>query len=423
MTLSRCSIVVARDRNGCRRARPRRRARGDQRGGRPAHPRVRDAGARACRRPCGDVDGGRRADRPARCRRQRHRAVWAPVGRSCSARTSTRSRTPAGTTDRSACSRRSPSPSGWPCAGTVARSRSSRSPTRRGLASGPPTSARAPTRAASSARGSTSSTRRGSRSATRSADAGGDPDMAVTAPVPELAGYVEVHIEQGPVLEREGLPVGVVTAIAGQTRARIVLTGEAGHAGTLPMDARRDALAAAAEVVLAVERLGRAEAGLVATVGALSLSPNVGNVVPGEARMLLDVRHADDRIRRRAADGDSRRGRADRGGARRRRGMDAAVRHPRRRARPAAPRPPRRCRPGPGSAPPRARQRRGARRGRPLPHLSGGDAVRPLRRGHQSRPARVGLRGGRRGRARRPRAGRALVRLGPGHGDAARLRT
>ena len=125
--------------------------------------------------------------------------------------------------------------------------------------------------------------------------------MAVTAPVPELAGYVELHIEQGPVLEREGLPVGVVTAIAGQTRARIVLTGEAGHAGTLPMDARRDALAAAAEVVIAVERLGRAEAGLVATVGALSLSPNVGNVVPGEARMLLDVRHADDRIRRRAA--------------------------------------------------------------------------------------------------------------------------
>ena len=91
--------------------------------------------------------------------------------------------------------------------------------------------------------------------------------MALAAPAPELAGYVEVHIEQGPVLEREGLPVGVVTAIAGQTRARITLTGEAGHAGTLPMDARRDALAAASEVVLAVERLGRATAGLVATVG------------------------------------------------------------------------------------------------------------------------------------------------------------
>ena len=80
------------------------------------------------------------------------------------------------------------------------------------------------------------------------------------------------------------------------------MTGEAGHAGTLPMDARHDALAAASEVVLAVERLGRATAGLVATVGSLSLTPNVGNVVPGETRMLLDVRHADDRVRRQAAD-------------------------------------------------------------------------------------------------------------------------
>lgn len=131
---------------------------------------------------------------------------------------------------------------------------------------------------------------------------GGEPERALEASAPELSGYVEVHIEQGPVLEREGLPVGVVTAIAGQTRARIVLTGEVGHAGTLPMDARHDALAAAAEVVLAVERRGRAEPGLVATVGALSLSPNVGNVVPGEVRMLLDLRHADDGVRRRATE-------------------------------------------------------------------------------------------------------------------------
>ena len=131
---------------------------------------------------------------------------------------------------------------------------------------------------------------------------GGDPDVALETSPPELLGYLEVHIEQGPVLEREGLPVGVVTAIAGQTRARIVLTGEAGHAGTLPMDARHDALAAAAEAVLAVERRGRAEPGLVATVGALSLSPNVGNVVPGEVRMLLDLRHADDGVRRRTAE-------------------------------------------------------------------------------------------------------------------------
>jgi hydantoinase/carbamoylase family amidase len=131
---------------------------------------------------------------------------------------------------------------------------------------------------------------------------GGDPDVALETSPPELLGYLEVHIEQGPVLEREGLPVGVVTAIAGQTRARIVLTGEAGHAGTLPMDARHDALAAAAEAVLAVERHGRAEPGLVATVGALTLSPNVGNVVPGEVRMLLDLRHADDGVRRRTAE-------------------------------------------------------------------------------------------------------------------------
>jgi hydantoinase/carbamoylase family amidase len=133
-------------------------------------------------------------------------------------------------------------------------------------------------------------------------DSGGDADLALEASAPELVGYLEVHIEQGRVLEREGLPVGVVTAIAGQTRARIVLTGEAGHAGTLPMDARHDALAAAAEAVLAVERRGRAEPGLVATVGALSLSPNVGNVVPGEVRMLLDLRHADDGVRRRTAE-------------------------------------------------------------------------------------------------------------------------
>jgi hydantoinase/carbamoylase family amidase len=131
---------------------------------------------------------------------------------------------------------------------------------------------------------------------------GGEPESALEASAPGLSGYLEMHIEQGPVLEREGLPVGVVTAIAGQTRVRIALTGEAGHAGTLPMDARHDALAAAAEAVLAVERHGRAEPGLVATVGALALSPNVGNVVAGEVRMLLDMRHADDGVRRRAAE-------------------------------------------------------------------------------------------------------------------------
>lgn len=128
-------------------------------------------------------------------------------------------------------------------------------------------------------------------------DAGGDPEAAVGAPAPRLAGYVEVHIEQGPVLEREGLPVGVVTAIAGQTRASLTLTGEAGHAGTLPMAGRRDALVAASELVLAVERIGRSREGLVATVGVLSVVLGAPNVVPAEARLSLDVRHADDEVR------------------------------------------------------------------------------------------------------------------------------
>lgn len=130
--------------------------------------------------------------------------------------------------------------------------------------------------------------------------AAGDPEAAVALPAPQLAGYLEVHIEQGPVLEREALSVGVVSAIAGQSRVRLVVRGEAGHAGTVPMAARRDALAAASETVLAVEHVGRTTDGLVATVGALSLSPNVGNVVSGEVRMLLDVRHADDDVRGRA---------------------------------------------------------------------------------------------------------------------------
>lgn len=126
---------------------------------------------------------------------------------------------------------------------------------------------------------------------------GGDPEDVLAARVPELAGYLEVHIEQGPVLEREGLPVGVVSAIAGQTRVGLTLRGQAGHAGTMPMDGRRDALAAAAEAVLAVERIGRETDGLVATVGSLTVAPGASNVVPGEARLSLDVRHADDGAR------------------------------------------------------------------------------------------------------------------------------
>ena len=90
-------------------------------------------------------------------------------------------------------------------------------------------------------------------------------------PATEL--YFEVHIEQGPVLEAEGLPLGVVTAIAGQSRFNLVFEGQAGHAGTTPMHLRRDAATAAAEFVLAAERIARAQPGLVATVGELQRPP------------------------------------------------------------------------------------------------------------------------------------------------------
>jgi allantoate deiminase len=110
----------------------------------------------------------------------------------------------------------------------------------------------------------------------------------------ELLGYVEVHIEQGPVLEAKELAVGVVSAIAGQSRFKLPWTGKAGHAGTTPMVLRRDALAGAAEFTLAVEKLARGTTGLVATVGALTVAPGAANVVPGGVLHTLDVRHASD---------------------------------------------------------------------------------------------------------------------------------
>ncbi len=115
-----------------------------------------------------------------------------------------------------------------------------------------------------------------------------------------LIGYVEVHIEQGPVLEQRGLAVGVVSAIAGQSRFKLTWTGKAGHAGTTPMALRRDALAAAAEFAVGVEALARRTRGLVATIGVLQVSPGAANVIPGSVTHTLDVRHADDRLRRRA---------------------------------------------------------------------------------------------------------------------------
>ena len=129
----------------------------------------------------------------------------------------------------------------------------------------------------------------------------GDPATAVRDPA-ELRGYCEVHIEQGPALERRGLPVGVVTGIASQTHAEATFHGEAGHAGTVPMAARRDALCAAAELVLAAEALPRTRPGLVATVGRLGVAPGARNVIPGTATLSIDVRHADDDARREAAE-------------------------------------------------------------------------------------------------------------------------
>ena len=106
----------------------------------------------------------------------------------------------------------------------------------------------------------------------------------------EVAAFVEVHIEQGPVLESEGLPVGTVTAINGASRFAITLEGMAGHAGTVPMHLRRDALAGAAEMVAAIEQRAAAEEGLVATVGRLSVAPGAINVIPGKVTFTLDIR-------------------------------------------------------------------------------------------------------------------------------------
>jgi allantoate deiminase len=114
--------------------------------------------------------------------------------------------------------------------------------------------------------------------------------------------YLEAHIEQGPLLEQNGWPVAVITSLAGQSRMRFRFIGRSGHAGTLPMEARADALAAAAEFVLATESLARRTPGLRATVGMLEVGPNVRNVVPSDAVCSLDIRHPSDTERRRAVD-------------------------------------------------------------------------------------------------------------------------
>jgi allantoate deiminase len=116
----------------------------------------------------------------------------------------------------------------------------------------------------------------------------------------DVLAYAELHIEQGPVLEAEGLAVGVVTAINGFSRLRVTLRGAAGHAGTVPMNLRRDALAGAAECALAVERVALGDPELVGTVGRFEAKPGAINVIPGEVMFTVDVRAPNDRLREQA---------------------------------------------------------------------------------------------------------------------------
>ena len=113
----------------------------------------------------------------------------------------------------------------------------------------------------------------------------------------EVVAFIESHIEQGPVLLNAGLAVGVVTAIAGATRLRANVTGLAGHAGTVPMGARQDALTAAAEMVLFVERYCSEQTGVVGTVGMMSVKPGAINVIPQDVEFTIDVRSGVDEKR------------------------------------------------------------------------------------------------------------------------------
>jgi allantoate deiminase len=113
----------------------------------------------------------------------------------------------------------------------------------------------------------------------------------------DTMGYLEFHIEQGPVLENMSFPLGVVEYIVGQSRRGVCFTGKAGHAGTTPMKLRHDAMAGAAEWIALVENTANTVPGLAATVGRLEIEPNAGNVIAGMARASLDVRHTEDAVR------------------------------------------------------------------------------------------------------------------------------
>jgi allantoate deiminase len=129
-------------------------------------------------------------------------------------------------------------------------------------------------------------------------DYGLDPEQIPQAAMDtNVRGFLEFHIEQGPVLESQNLGLGVVNTIVGQSRVRVDFFGTSNHAGTTPMNYRRDALAAAAEWICFVERKARETEGLVATVGQLEVQSGAANVIPGWVRASMDVRHADDRVR------------------------------------------------------------------------------------------------------------------------------
>ena len=119
----------------------------------------------------------------------------------------------------------------------------------------------------------------------------------------EIAAYVELHIEQGPVLYGRGQALAAVTTINGSMRYAVQVEGFAGHAGTVPMDQRRDALAAASEMVLDVERVAATTPDLVTTVGRIKASPGVTNVIPGVVEFTIDIRSPSDSVRRRASKG------------------------------------------------------------------------------------------------------------------------
>jgi allantoate deiminase len=125
---------------------------------------------------------------------------------------------------------------------------------------------------------------------------GGNPAGLKTDLLPkdEWLGYFEVHIEQGPVLYAANLPVAIVTAIAGQKRATLLFTGQAGHAGTVPMDMRSDAMCCAAECIVAIEQYARKHLYIIATVGKLDIINQASNVIPGEVLCSLDLRSADE---------------------------------------------------------------------------------------------------------------------------------